>query len=125
MSNLIGNIGETSFIYHATKYGLEVMVPFGVMPYDCVIFNSKKFFKIQIKATNKLCPIKNRYKVNVAANTYDYNSKLIDFIVGYIVSLNCFYIIPVSEIKTKTIRLYPHKQNHRLNKYKEAWELLL
>lgn len=127
MSALMGNIGETAFIYHATKYGLDVMMPFGVQAYDCVIYNNTNFYKIQIKSTKTISRNETCYKFNsYTSKKYRkfYTNDDVDFIVFFIFDLDLFYIIPVGEIKSKTIRLYPNKK-HELNKFKEAWSLLL
>jgi len=56
-----------------------------------------------------------------------YTKRDIDFIAAHVVPLNLWYIIPV-EICTPQpmLRFYPHRKAKimRLEKYKEAWELL-
>jgi hypothetical protein len=49
-----GLVAELIFTATATTYGLDVALPVSdALPYDAIVFNGKKFLRVQIKACNK------------------------------------------------------------------------
>ena len=94
--------------------------------------NNGKLSKVQIKGTafyDEAAP-GGRYVVKASrGNFYSsslYQSKYVDFIVIHIDKCDAWYVIPVNEIKTVSIRIYPHKEISKgtYEKFKNAWYLL-
>ena len=127
MSTLKGDIGELSFMLQAKLNGLKVLTPISASSvYDVVIHNQKEFIRVQIKSTSDLEKRSNCYKFNICrgkASNLKYESFDIDYFALYIIALEIFYIIPIDELKVKTVRVYPSKK-HKYNKYINAWGLL-
>lgn len=50
----LGEIGERITIGELAKYGIDVMLPLtDNLPFDLVVFHNNKFFKCQVKTSNK------------------------------------------------------------------------
>lgn len=120
-----GQIIEAKFQYEALKKGFIVSKPFGdSSKYDFIIDMNNKLHKIQIKSTaNKA---KNRTTYWISSSSYNhklYDKTMIDFIIGYIIPTNDWYIIPITKIKTKGFRINPDKDK-KYKQFKNAWHLL-
>lgn len=124
----IGNIGEISFMARCMRHGLEVSMPFcSSSVYDVLVDNGNKINRCQVKSTGTTFRGSDSYKIiasHGAKTKRRYTKSEIDFIICYIVGLDIYYIIPIKEIKTKTLNLYPTKINHKYNKYMNYFDLL-
>lgn len=127
-SKEIGAIGEFSFSIEAIKRGFSVSQPVvDSLKYDFIV-EGKNLYKVQVKTTSQ--PIKgknNAYKFFTSHGSKGKRAYFIndvDIIVLYILPLEIFYIVPIKEINSTTCRVYPLKENHKYNKYKEAWHYL-
>ncbi len=123
MSKAKGIASELLFRHECLTRGIVPSIPDGDnSPYDAIIECDKKLFKVQIKSTNT----KNHtgYKVACSHGSTGkraYCSSDVDYFAFYIFERSVWFIIPIAEIKSKNINLYPDKLNHRYSKYKEAW----
>ena len=127
MNKNIGEIGEMEFILQAKKKGFSILLPYGEnIPYDLAVTKNNKIHRIQVKTCNSLSSENNNYRVstsNGSSSKKKYLSGEIDFFAIYLMKLNIFYIIPIDEVKVKTIRFYIDRE-HKFTKYAEKWDLL-
>ena len=125
--NNTGSIGESEFSTRCLRHGIAVNLPIThYSPYDALIDNGKDVYKIQVKTTTQNDQ-KNSYRFNCgkgSSSKNKYTSKEVDFFALYILPLNRMYIVPIDEIKTKTVRIYPDKNNHIYSKYLENFSIL-
>lgn len=100
--------------------------------YDFITDYNGKLKRVQIKSSKtphqsrgKLYD--NSYKI-ICSHGVDskkrYDKSHCDVIACYIAPLDLFFIIPISEIKSKTINIYPDRKDHKWNKYLESFQLL-
>jgi hypothetical protein len=127
-----GQMAELIFVLKALSMGFAVSKPYGDSePYDLVVGERNRLLRIQVKSvfTSKRWG----YTVAVARKRLrrhvKYTPDEIDFIVGYVVPHDAWYIIPVAEVVNLVhIRLYPEgarkKNGGYFEKYREAWHLL-
>lgn len=131
LNNHKGFIHEQKFILEAIKQGFSISKPlFDQEPYDFIVTNSHKLNRVQIKSTDKFEESQNRYSVSVSKkNGKLYTKEDTDFII---VSANDnYYIIPVEELKSRSVRIYK-KETRKLNnietgkfmKFQNRWDLL-
>lgn len=126
----LGELAEIRVIYEAKLLDFDVSVPVGDNGcYDLVI-GSKTLHRVQVKATDKYIPTPNggRYSITAGfgATKKVYTKEHVDFILVYVKPCDAFYIIPVEELKTKTVAVYPHRDNPEgfYENYQDAWYLL-
>lgn len=131
MSKGVGNIAEISFMLRSLKAGLSVLTPYSSnSPYDVVTDYKAKLSRVQIKSTATIQYRKNGspyYRIICSHGSSQkkiYNKQHCDYIALYVMPLDLFYIIPVKEVNSKNISIYPDKKDHKLNKYLEAFDLL-
>lgn len=127
-----GVIAELIFVVKAASMGFAVSKPYGDSePYDLVIEENGRLFRIQVKSV--FTTSRWGYGVSVARKRQQkpaqYSVREIDFIAAYVVAHDAWYIIPVAEIASLTnIRLYPEGAKRQdgglFEKYREAWDLL-
>ena len=122
-----GEWAEISFMKKAMGLGFTISQPYG----DSRLFSflllvsGRRVLRIQVKSCWKMC--KGYYPLNThCAYRRRYRSRDVDFVVGYVVPENAWYVIPVSKITGTTSALFPHKPRSRgrYEKYRDAWHLL-
>jgi PD-(D/E)XK endonuclease len=133
-TKLTGELGEAAFLHAAIHRGLTVARPWGdSRRYDFIIQSaptSNTFYRIQVKCTES--PNARGYQVQ---STYcdgkrkaKYTAADIDFLVGYVIPLNLFYIVPIAACpKSASLRFYPEgseRNQAKLEHFREAWHLL-
>ena len=91
-----------------------------------------KLNRIQIKATGVL----NKGRSKGASEYYRlvcshgstgkklYTKNECDYFALYVMPLDQFFIVPVTDIKTKTFKIYPNNFQHKHYKYLERFDLL-
>lgn len=123
----LGILAEKQFIVDAMKRNLLVSVPsYDHNGYDAIVQGKKNLYKVQIKSTRQKEFNKNGYKVCVfrgRENKTRYEKHEVDFFAVYLTELSLWYIVPFAMCKSSHIRIYPDKNNHRLNSFLEAWHL--
>lgn len=128
-NNDMGNIAESNFILKATKKNLNVSTPVvGEHRYDFIIDNGNELFKVQVKSTFSYDQIQDRYSVNISYGNNPkkaYTKTDIDYFAIYINNQNSWYIIPIEDIDSKKVNLYPHRKNNGIyERYKDNWKVL-
>ncbi len=111
----------------AMALGFVVCRPFG----DCQLFDflvfsdGRKISRVQVKSSWRQS--KGYYPLNThSAYRRRYRPRDIDFVVGYVVPHNAWYVIPVRRITGIMSALFPHvrRSRGRYEKYRDAWHLL-
>jgi hypothetical protein len=127
MSKSQGTASEILFRYICLKKDVVPSIPDidDGCGFDVITSYDGRLLKIQVKSTNYVEG--NYYRVNVSHGTAKkkkYTKDQCDIMAVHIVSLDLWYLIPIEEIKSMNVKLYPEKLNHRYSKYKSAWHLL-
>jgi len=120
-----GEVAEAAFLAKASSLGFGVSKPWGDSErYDFVLDSGRKFWRIQVKSTERFA--ESRYRVKTSGWKDTYTRDEIDVIVVYIVPEDLWYIVPIeAAVSRKGLRFYPHgKSKGTLEKYREAWDLL-
>ena len=127
----IGNIAESIFQTEIIKRGYQISKPLhNNENYDFIVDNNGKLTKVQVKSTtfyDDKAP-GGRYMVKTSrGNFYNsslYDKKFVDIIAVFIQNEHVWYLIPVENIRTNCIRLYPHKEisNGLYESFRNVWE---
>jgi len=123
---------ELLFMAEASRMGLKVARPHGDSArFDVIVEGGGKLQRVQVKSTlfNRngcyecLCFWS---RVGARRVSKQYTEEQIDFVAAYVVPEDTWFVIPVSEIRTKTLYLPPRERASRskYGKYLEAWEQL-
>jgi hypothetical protein len=127
MSKEIGNYGELRFALSSFENGFSVLQPFSdSRPYDFVLEKQGRFLRVQVKTCGAPLDEKGCFRFGVGhgkSSKKIYTSEHTDIIVCYIKSLDIFYLIPIQLIDTVTIRLRPFKEDSKLIKFKNNWNI--
>lgn len=122
-----GDIAELEFAILCMELGYIVSKPLTqISKYDFVLDVNGRLFKIQVKSTSSKFPANGKsYAYNAVTCSGRsvkrfYSNKQVDYVAIHVVPLDTWYLIPIDEIKTKTIKLYPHRENcdMKYEKYK-------
>lgn len=122
-----GEAAEAAFLARATYLGFSVLHPWGESNhYDAAVDLGRKMLRVQVKSA---AAFHDGYTIKATgANGHVYTADEIDFLVGYIVPENIWYIIPVESVGSRgTIKLRPHSRRLKrpiYERYREAWCLL-
>jgi len=123
----VGGLAEIGFIYEAKKRGLHIMKPMtDNRKYDFIV-DGGSLYKIQVKSTAAKEKNRNNFKVSTSYGSHKkikYQKEDVDFIAIHLTLADIWYIIPIENIKYLNIRFYPHKEDCKFNKWREAWYLL-
>jgi hypothetical protein len=125
-----GERSEAAFLCKASELGFGVAKPWGDSErYDFIVDNGRMLLRVQVKATDCLRAqaYETRATYTVGKGRAVYSRKDIDFLVAHVVPLDLWYVLPVEAcIEAPMLRFYPHRKakQMRLEKYKEAWELM-
>jgi hypothetical protein len=127
-----GELVEMIFMAQASYRGLGVAKPYGdSRRYDFITDTGQRLCRAQIKSTAHRSG--NGFIVNATTGKHSrevYTARDIDFLIAYVIPRNVWYMIPVSELKESTFRLYPDGCRRRCSpyarfeQYREAWPLL-
>jgi len=89
-----GEVAEAAFLAKASSLGFGVSKPWGDSErYDFVLDSGRKFWRIQVKSTERFA--ESRYRVKTSGWKDTYTRDEIDFIVVYIVPEDLWYIVPI------------------------------
>ena len=126
----LGELTEILFMAKASGLGFTVSKPYGESNrYDFIVDTGKALKRVQVKAA-RIPRGSNTYRVNCGtgnAAKNSYTAKEIDFIVAYVVPLEAWYIIPISEFEGMSeVWLTPHvyRSKARWETFRDAWHLL-
>ena len=125
-----GERSEAAFLYKASELGFGVAKPWGDSErYDFIVDNGRRLLRVQVKATDCLRAqaYETRATYTVGKGRAVYSRRDIDFLVAHVVPLDVWYVLPIEVcVPAPMLRFYPHRKakQMRLEKYKEAWELM-
>jgi hypothetical protein len=122
-----GEAAEAAFLARATHLGFGVLLPWGESsPYDAAVDFGRRLLRVQVKSA---AAYNDGYTIKTTrSNGRVYTLDDIDFVVGYVVPEDIWYVIPVEALGSRaTIKFHPHSR--RLVKpmfehYRDAWCLL-
>ncbi len=122
-----GEYAEAAFITAAIGHGFTVCRPFGDNHrFDFLLFASpSRILRVQVKSC--WTRVKNAYFLNTQGAFHRrYDRRDVDFIVGYVVPEDAWYVIPIAAIRSRMAVVFPHVPHSRgrLERFREAWDLL-
>jgi len=129
MSKLQGCIGEAIFITECLKRNIPIYQPIADMYGVDFIVGSDPLIKVQVKTTSKAdtrYESKTSYKIQCrhGANCKAYTDQF-DYMAAYLMPLDVWYLIPISELNKTTIRVNPDSLGCKFNKYKSDFKALM
>src|SRR6267154_324559 len=122
-----GELAELAFMRKAANLGFAVAKPWGDSDrYDVVVHFEKTFWRVQIKSVLGKASRRKHYRLCTRDwQKKSYSPKDIDFLVGYVFAEELWYVFPVHVVANQTvICLCPGSKKSRLEKYREAWDLM-
>ena len=128
-----GALAEYRFISYAISLDLRVLTPaVEGYPYDCVIDNGKRFYRIQVKyaSRDKRCSkaFTSMLQRKVSGNNSifkKYTAEEVDYFALYIWYIDTFFIIPFDAIEGNSINLNLANDKNKYTQYKNNWKQLL
>jgi hypothetical protein len=122
-----GEAAEAAFLARATHLGFRVLLPWGESnPYDAAVDFGRGLLRVQVKSAGSYNA---GYTIKTTgAQGHVYTLDDIDFLVGYVVPEDVWYVIPAEALGNRaTIKFHP--RSRRLVKpmfehYRDAWCLL-
>ena len=126
-----GELAEMMFMVKAAKMGMATAKPYGdSRRYDFIVDVGPRLWKVQVKSSSALQY--GSYMINLQRNangeTIPYDPAEIDFVVGYVMPCDAWFVMPVEVLagqKTAKLCLHGNGRSGRLGKYWEAWGLML
>jgi hypothetical protein len=123
-----GEAAEAEFVARAKFLGFTVLIPWGNSDrYDSAVDSGHGLMRIQVKSASSMKDSGYRVKTT-GSDGHVYTIKEIDFLAGYVIPENVWYIVPVEAIGQRDgIYFYPHTRRGvrpMFDKYREAWCLL-
>ena len=128
----MGELSELDFLRKAMGMGMIVSKPWGdSYRYDFVCDTGGRLWRVQVRSTE------NRFghrgyavhaSVYVGRKIVGLTAKDIDVLIGYIVSRDIWYVVPVRAFAPrKNLWFYPDgsKKGAMFEKYREAWGLMM
>ena len=114
-----GLVAELMFTATATNYGLDVSLPVSdSLPYDAVVFNGRKFTRVQIKACNKPTRGTNyEFRVRAGDGRTAYKSSDYDVLALFIVPRNEWIFVKAGH--PMTFRFPVNGQGYKKNNWHE------
>jgi hypothetical protein len=117
---------ESVFLARANEKGIPVSKPWGdSRSYDFVVGRPGRFWAIQVKCTISELRTHAGYLLSVATSDGPYSPGAFDFLAGYVVYEDAWYIIPEKKIRGMSgVSVCTEKNDGRYEEYREAWHLL-
>ncbi|MCU1300069.1 MAG: endonuclease [Candidatus Sulfotelmatobacter sp.] len=123
-----GELVEMMFMVQASRRGLIVAKPYGdSRRYDFITDAGKRLRRVQVKSST--CRAGRGYRINASARRHSratYTAADIDFLIGYVIPRNAWYVVPVAELRSTTFLVYPDgcKRGGLYEQFREAWHFL-
>ena len=123
-----GEVAEAAFLHKAASLGFSVSKPWGESDrYDFIVDCAGRIWRVQVKSAHSSSI--NGYAFHACGNLRSrrYTAKDIDFIIGYVVPDDVWYIIPIAEFADKTtVKVFPSSRRRmsRFEMYRDAWDYL-
>jgi|SRR5210317_1230989 len=129
-----GTLYEVMFTQEALSRGLDVCQTEGdYLPYDCIVDNGNKLWRIQVKGTARKNSPKG-YNITTAmgaktSRKNHYKEDAYDILAALVIGDmdKYWYIIPKQAIgRNLTIKLFPNPSSQaKFEKYRHGWDLLI
>ena len=115
---------ELKFMAEAAERGLPASKPFGDSEnFDVVVGRPGRFVAVQVKCTIFRSKNGEGYLCSVCSSNNIYKRGAFDFIAGYVVPKDVWYILPAKEIEgMRSVSLMTPTSKYE--QYREAWHLL-
>lgn len=128
----LGELAEAHFVVKAETLNFAVARPWSASQrYDFIVDSGKRLSRVQLKCTDSINDGAYQItpKCRLAANlTRPYTAEDIDYLVGYVVPRDIWYIIPIAAMEgISSLRFHPDSTRRRppmWEVYREAWHLL-
>jgi hypothetical protein len=128
-----GQWTELRFMSEATQRGFNVLQPCRKdSVYDVVLDEAQQFPRVQVKSVGR--PRRPEWARGIPGAIYIFNTRRhghkyragdLDFYALYIIPRDLWYIIPYRAIgPVQVLYVYPDNPQHRMERYREAWNLL-
>lgn len=128
----MGELSELDFLRKAMGMGMIVSKPWGdSYRYDFVCDTGRKLWRAQVRSTENRFGARGyavHASVYVGRKIVRLTAKDIDVLIGYIVSRDIWYVVPVRAfVPRKNLRFYPDgsKKGAMFEKFREAWWLMM
>ena len=122
-----GEWAEAAFLAKALGLRFTVCRPFcDTRRFDYVLISGpRKMVRVQVKSSWSQHPNRG-YRLTLGHHGRRYRSSEVDFLVGYVVPEDVWYVIPVRGHRQTSIWVFPHHPGtrSRWERYREAWDLL-
>jgi len=124
-----GEVAEAAFLHKAASLGFSVSKPWGESDrYDFILDSGGHCWRVQVKSAHTSAT--NGYSFHACGNVQSqtYTARDIDFLVGYVVPDNVWYVLPIEVFSTiGTVKVFPSSRRRmsRYEKYREAWCYIL
>jgi PD-(D/E)XK endonuclease len=125
-----GELAELAFMLKAASRGLQLARPWGDNGrYDIIIDSGHKLWRVQVKSTTNFDGYGYRIATYWKSTTkhVTYTAEQIDFLAGYVIPEDTWYILPVKAFTPrKAVLVYPRRSTDhgRYEQYREAWHLM-
>jgi PD-(D/E)XK nuclease superfamily protein len=123
-----GEVAEAAFLHKAASLGFSVAKPWGESDrYDFIVENGVHSWRVQVKSAHTSAL--NGYGFHACGNVHSqrYTPRDIDFLVGYVVPEDVWYVLPIQLFSAiTTVKVFPTSKRRmsRYEKYREAWCLM-
>lgn len=123
-----GEIAEAAFLHKAASLGFSVAKPWGESDrYDFMVDCGTRIWRVQVKSAHSSAL--NGYTFHACGNVHKnrYTRRDIDFIVGYVVPDDVWYVIPIEAYGERTtIKVFPSSRRRmsRFEIYRDAWDYM-
>jgi hypothetical protein len=117
-----GEIAELAFLLKAVSLGFGVAKPWGDSDrFDFILHCEGRLWRVQVKSA--WCGPPYRIKGSGVSNR-PYTAAELDFVAGYIVPRDLWYILPLAALASrKIVNIYPDLRTSPFNNYRDAWGL--
>lgn len=128
-SKLQGECSEAVFVVECLRRGLAVAHPYGdSCRYDLLVDCGGRISRVQVKSVSRRSP-DGAYHLavmrSVCSRKKAYSRGDFDLLAAYLIPCDTWYIIPVAAVADiKTIAIHPGRARRRLERYRNAWDLL-
>ena len=123
-----GEVAEAAFLLKAATLGFSVAKPWGESDrYDFILDNGGHSWRVQVKSAHTSAITGYTFHACGNLQSRRYTSRDIDFIVGYVVPDNVWYVLPIDIFSERgTVKVFPSSRRRmsRFETYREAWCLM-
>jgi hypothetical protein len=120
-----GEVAEAAFLHKAASLGFSISKPWGESDrYDFILDSGDHCWRVQVKSAHTSAT--NGYSFHACGNVQSrrYTPRDIDFLVGYVVPDNVWYVLPIELFSNITgVKVFPSSKRRmsRYGLYREAW----